>query len=290
MNSFKPAFGLDFLDYLEEGIYILDPDRKILFWNRAAEKITGYAKEEVIGSSCMDNILIHVDNRGRCLCKENCPVVEVFADGKCKEDLLYLHHKEGYRLPVSVKAIPIQNERGEITSVIEIFSDRSLQIDELPNVEMKKEPSFVDPVTGFFTQNHLKLKLKSMHAEAAALGNKYGVILINFQNYQTILARHGCDCIDRALRSIAKTLRSLSRASYLLCRWNHDTFLVAIPNSASNAIQLMSAHYQYIVNTAKAPVGDRQVSILVEATYIIPQNEDSFESVVAQLEKLAVPE
>jgi diguanylate cyclase (GGDEF)-like protein/PAS domain S-box-containing protein len=290
MTSFEPAFGLDFLEYLEEGVYILDPDRKILSWNRAAERITGYSKEEIVGSRCMDNILIHVDDHGRCLCKEDCPVVSVFAEGKCHEALVYLYHKEGYRVPVAIKALPLKNDRGEITSVIEIFNDRSLQIDAPPDANTKTEQPFVDPVTGFFSHSHLRLKLKSMHSEAATLGKSYGVIVITLKNYEDILQQHGCEKSDRSLRAVAKTIRGLSRTSYLLSRWNQDAFIVAIPNINANAIQLLAAHYQYIINTAKVPADAEQISILVEASALIPGEGDDLESVEAQLEQMTSPD
>ena len=40
------------LDNLLEGIIAHDKERRILFFNRAAEKITGYSKEEVVGRDC----------------------------------------------------------------------------------------------------------------------------------------------------------------------------------------------------------------------------------------------
>jgi len=42
----------DILDNLTEGIIAHDKERRILFFNRAAEKITGYSREEVLGKDC----------------------------------------------------------------------------------------------------------------------------------------------------------------------------------------------------------------------------------------------
>ena len=40
------------LDNMMEGIIAHDLNRRILFFNRAAEKITGYSREEVLGRDC----------------------------------------------------------------------------------------------------------------------------------------------------------------------------------------------------------------------------------------------
>ena len=45
------------LDNTYEGIYFVDAARKITFWNKGAERITGFTAAEVIGSFCYDNIL-----------------------------------------------------------------------------------------------------------------------------------------------------------------------------------------------------------------------------------------
>ena len=42
------------LDNLRDGIIAHDTKRKIIFFNRAAEKITGYSKLEVVGQDCHD--------------------------------------------------------------------------------------------------------------------------------------------------------------------------------------------------------------------------------------------
>ena len=55
-------FKLDsLLRSMRDGVYFLDRDRRITFWNVAAERITGFSEDEVVGARCADSILIHVD-------------------------------------------------------------------------------------------------------------------------------------------------------------------------------------------------------------------------------------
>ena len=71
----NPALADVILDSLNDGLYVCNRDRRILYWNRAAERITGWSSEEVVGLRCMDNILDHKDKDGRRLCGEEfCPL------------------------------------------------------------------------------------------------------------------------------------------------------------------------------------------------------------------------
>ena len=43
---------LSVLNNLQDGVYFVDQNRQIQFWDRAAEKITGYSFEEMKGKRC----------------------------------------------------------------------------------------------------------------------------------------------------------------------------------------------------------------------------------------------
>ena len=51
---------LTIINNLNDGVYFVDLDRRILFWNKAAERITGYSADEIMGSQCQDYILNHI--------------------------------------------------------------------------------------------------------------------------------------------------------------------------------------------------------------------------------------
>ena len=40
------------LDNLKEGIIAHDMDRRIFFFNKEAERITGYSRDEIVGRDC----------------------------------------------------------------------------------------------------------------------------------------------------------------------------------------------------------------------------------------------
>lgn len=69
-------------EHLPYGLYIVSPDRTILFWNDEAERITGYTREEMIGRKCPTTNLHHLDEKGTPLCQTYCPLLQCMDEEK----------------------------------------------------------------------------------------------------------------------------------------------------------------------------------------------------------------
>ena len=113
------------LHSVDDGVYIVDTERKILFWSNGAEIVSGYTRDEVTGSFCHDNILQHVNEGGTDLCSGDCPLVIAMREKKSIVEEVFLHHKDGHRIPVAVKVTPLRNEQGKIIGAAEVFTDLS---------------------------------------------------------------------------------------------------------------------------------------------------------------------
>ena len=81
------VFYRELLDNLYDGVFFVDSNKTITYWNRAAENITGYTCDDVVGKCCSDNILVHVDEKGAPLCDSGCPLQAVIEDGKSRESM-----------------------------------------------------------------------------------------------------------------------------------------------------------------------------------------------------------
>jgi PAS domain S-box-containing protein len=113
------------LDDLFDGVYIVDTNRTVVFWNKGAERITGFTADEVVGRLCGEEILHHIDEEGRPLCGGACPLMQCITSGEKYTAKVYPCHKNGRRFPVVTNVAPIRNESGELIGAIEIFRDVS---------------------------------------------------------------------------------------------------------------------------------------------------------------------
>jgi phosphoserine phosphatase RsbU/P len=133
-TGFEHVGAREILDALADGAYITDPDRKIIFWSRAAERITGWPAREVVSHRCADNILVHVDKDGHPLCgEEHCPLHRAMVTGEMSEQplLVFAQHKQGHRIPVEVSVAPLRDQLGRTVGGIEVFRDLTAMMEDL---------------------------------------------------------------------------------------------------------------------------------------------------------------
>jgi PAS domain S-box-containing protein len=134
-NKIEHIFSAEnILDSIKDGIYVTDIERKIVYWNKGAEKITGWYKEEVVGMSCMDGILCHEDKEHRRLCgKKTCPLHRAITTGQASLSpiIIYAKSREQGRIPMQVNVSPVHNNVGDIIGGVEIFRDMSDTVNDL---------------------------------------------------------------------------------------------------------------------------------------------------------------
>jgi PAS domain S-box-containing protein len=133
--SSSPSIDLGrVVDSISEGLYVVDTERRILYWSKGAERITGWKAEEVVGSLCRDGVLEHVDSADHTLCHSDfCPLYRSIAAGKSLRVSSIVHAltRKGKRVPVEVTTSPYRDGEGGIIGGIEVFRDMSAAMAEM---------------------------------------------------------------------------------------------------------------------------------------------------------------
>ena len=113
------------LDNIADGVYFVTLDRKIVFWNKGAESITGYTSAEAVGRACYDDFLNHEDEKGHTLCDAGCPIVIIPETKKPLQRNLFLRKKDGEKVLVEEHVSPLYRG-GKLEGVVITFRDISL--------------------------------------------------------------------------------------------------------------------------------------------------------------------
>lgn len=109
---------------LGDGVYALDPDGHCIFINETAERILGWAKDDLMGKKAHD--LFHYQTeQGEVLPACDCPIMLANQMGeKFYSDHEFFMHKEGWGMPVEVTSVPLQLD-GKSAGSVAVFKDIS---------------------------------------------------------------------------------------------------------------------------------------------------------------------
>lgn len=107
------------LDSIGEGLFTVDKNFRINYFNRAAEKITGIKREEAIGRFCKYIFKSQ-------LCFKNCPITQVLESGKNLYDVeCEIKSETGALVPIKLNAAILRNPEGEPEGGVISFRDLS---------------------------------------------------------------------------------------------------------------------------------------------------------------------
>ena len=257
------------LDSLGDGVYFTDRKRKIQFWNRAAELLTGYTEAEVVGKGCADNILMHVTAEGKCLCtSHHCPLMKCFQGATNHVEKVYLHHKEGHRVPVRISASPVLNDEGEIIGGLEVFHEISEEMATIQAMAALKEEALLCPLTGVGNRRCTEEMLEKLLTSPVPGQATSGLLFIDVDHFKSINDRFGHQVGDIVLKMVAKTLAKDLRGLDFLGRWGGEEFLAILPQIGVKSLAETAERLRALVETSSMDLsqGKLKVTVSVGAT------------------------
>lgn len=223
------------LNSLYDAIYIVDPKRIILFWNKAAEAMTGYSSEEVLGKSCKDDILNHIDENGVLLCRSACPIVKVLRSGGSTSAKVYPKSKEGKRFPVETHISAVHDENGKVVASIEVFRDISLQEDY--RIMQEKFNGLIRKYVSTTTYSDIQSRIHSDAQHSASQILDLTVLYLDMVNFTGFSEKNTPDAVVQLLNDIFGICDVITRE----CFGDIDKFIgdaiMAVFNDANDAVR-----------------------------------------------------
>ncbi|BCA81080.1 sensor domain-containing diguanylate cyclase [Desulfuromonas sp. AOP6] len=281
--------GLDYqsiFDHLYDGVYFVDHDRRITYWNPAAELITGFTAAEVVGKHCSDNILMHVDEKGVNLCENGCPLALTLQDSNYREAEFFLHHKKGHRVPVAIRISPLKDLDGKLVGAVELFSDSSPKKAIMQQVTELTKLAMLDNLTQLANRRYLEMELQARLDEFKRYHMPFALVFMDIDHFKKLNDTHGHNAGDQVLQMVAKTLSINARSFDLVGRWGGEEFVAILRNVDREAMQQIADRFRNLVAKASLQYGGEnlQITISLGGTLAIPG--DTMESLVQRADAL----
>ncbi len=279
------AFYRALLDNIYDGAYFVDKNRRITYWNRGAERITGYAASEVVGKECSDNILMHVNKEGRRLCTEICPLLQspVQSDDRSRE--VFFHHRSGFRVPIAIRVAPIRDEQGSTVGGVEVFTDNTPAAVALERLAELERLAYVDALTGLANRRYVEITLNARREELQRYGWRFGVLFIDIDRFKDINDRYGHDLGDEVLKTVGRTLQKSVRPFDVVSRWGGEEYVAVIANVEGEDLITAANRSRILVEQSGMPNdGGLRVTISLGAT--LARKDDTIDSLIRRADRL----
>jgi diguanylate cyclase (GGDEF)-like protein/PAS domain S-box-containing protein len=237
------------LDSRPDGIALLDDDGAVVFWNRAAEAITGYAGTEVLAKVLPD------------------PLESLMLDAALQEDLLpgprpghgtliHIRHKLGHSFDAIARRVILRDGLGgHIGGALVFHSAASLEA--LPHGVMAEGEQLEE------SQADFEERLQEEFEDSQTGGAPFGVLWINVDQAHELHKTHGAAACHAMLDKVRHALAQGMRPADEIGRWGADEFLIV---SHERTAEMLTAHAQTLAGLARTADfrwwGDR-VSITV---------------------------
>ncbi|HZB88825.1 MAG TPA: diguanylate cyclase [Terracidiphilus sp.] len=207
------------LDCLSEGVALLDEFGHVVFWNRAAESVTGFPGIDIVGRAIpweVEPLLI----------PEN---AAAHGDGRAGGGLAHVHHRQGHELAAMVRSHVLRDGLGQRIGHAAVFRPAE-DWDALPHGYISAGSEAGE------TQARLEERVEERFREFARDGAPMGLIWISVDQARGLRRTHGARASEAMLVRVERTLANGLHAPEEIGRWGDDEFLVLAHAATAEAL------------------------------------------------------
>ena len=242
-------------EHSQEGIMITDAHATILNVNPSFTRITGYAREEVIGrnpnmlSADLQDAIWHARMWESLL-----------ADGHWQGER-WNRRKNGEVYPEREAISAVRDDAGQVRHYVSVFSDISQQ--KAHEAELDRIAHH-DPLTGLPNRRLLADRLAQAMARTQRDGTLLTVACLDLDGFKPINDSFGHAAGDQLLIEISQRLKTILRGDDTLARLGGDEFVLLL--SGQDDAQSSQAGLQRILSTVSMPVMLREQAVQLSAS------------------------
>ena len=285
MEISKKSFS-EILDNLHEGLYAVDRNRTITYWNKSAELISGFSAAEVLGRTCSDNILTHVDEKGNSLCLGKCPLAYTMEDGKPRESKVFLHHKDGHRVQVAVKVNPVTDGAGNLIGGVELFVESGHHRIPVSKIRELEKMAMLDNLTELPNRNYLDRELGRKLEETKLYNLTFGFLFMDVDHFKKFNDTYGHEVGDQVLKFVGKTLSASTRASDVFGRWGGEEFVGVLSDVNRDNLEVMGNRLRMLVESSYIIHNNKKLSVTISVGASLSRYDDTLESLMRRADTL----
>jgi PAS domain S-box-containing protein len=275
----NPKLFRHLVEELPVGIYIVDRDGRIRFWNHGAEQLTGHLSHEVVGH-VFEDVVRACDRRGNSLSGERCPVTMTLSQRQPQRCTAFYLHKNGHRTSVRIRTRPILEYGDAIGGASVLFEEAFVYREELSGPPMY---GCLDATTGVPSRRLTRAVLNECMAGMEESHIGFGLLRIRVLGLEEFRSKHGPQSIVPFLHTTAQTLRnSLDAENFLGC-WGEHEFLVVLPSASPMMVAMTAEILLNLLSHSEVSWWGDRFLVEAEVAYTVATAGSDLESLLREM-------
>jgi PAS domain S-box-containing protein len=275
----NPKLFRHLVEDLPVGIYIVDRERQIRFWNHGAERITGRLSHDVVGHVVEDAMQV-CDRRGNSLRGDHCPVTMTLNLRKPQRCTAFSLHKNGHRTAVRIHTRPILEYGDAIGGATVMFEEVFAHREESSGSTMY---GCLNTNTGIPSRRLTRAVLSECMAALEQSHVGFGLLRIRVLGLEEVRSKHGPQAVAPFLRTAAHTLRhSLEAENFLGC-WDENEFLVVLTSASPMMVAMTGEVLCNLLNHSEVSWWGDRFPIEAAAAYTVAAAGTGLETLLREM-------
>lgn len=217
------------LDTIPDGVGLMGENCQLVFWNHAAQAITGYASIDLMGRPVPESLRMLLDPACSSVDNES-PHHRESAHGT----MVHMQHKQGHSISAMARHFVLRDDLGHRIGTAVLFHPAEC-LDALPHGETGNSENIEA------SQEDLKDRLESLFKDFSQGGLAFGVLWISVDQAHELRKTHGAGACESMLQKVERALLQGLRPAEHLGRWGEDEFLVI---SHERTAAMLATHAQ----------------------------------------------
>ncbi|MFV9653949.1 EAL domain-containing protein [Pseudomonas sp. NY15366] len=202
-----------------EGIFILDPDYRVLAVNRAFSAVTGYSSEEVVGRRVTSLFGSREMSRQYQMIRQ-----ELDSSGTWQGELIETR-KSGELYPQWLQLNLVRDTSGRPSHIVGFFADLTARREA---EERLRYLSHYDDLTGLANRSLFKERLHEASQRARQSGRSIALVHIDLDRFKLLNDSLGHEVADQLLRQMSRRLTQAVPEADCIARLSGDEFAVIL--------------------------------------------------------------
>ena len=292
------TYAVRLMQHLVVPTFVIDPQRHVVIWNRACERLTGVTASEIVGTS--QHWRAFCGKRRHCLADlvalgRPDKLADVYSQylvrsehgmGFSAENWCVMP-KLGNHLYLAIDAGPIHDEAGHLIAVVETLRDMTDQ----KRAEMALQTlAAKDGLTGLANRPAFDQTMQSEWLRAQRSGKPLSLLFVDVDHFKLFNDRHGHQSGDECLREVAAIVGAQAlRPVDLAARYGGEEFAVILPETDRDGACEVAERIRHAVMGLKiahgAPRAGVHVTLSVGVATQVPTSDVTPDSLLGQADQ-----